>query len=274
MALDPRPRRAQDERPTQLLAHLYLADPESDDGREALAIVHQRGGPVEFECGALLAKGATEQERIVGADILAQLGWCERNHHEESVSILLELLQDPSEGVVYAAAIALGHRQDKRAITPLVGLHAHPNPDVRYAVVHGLSGHDNLSAVAALVQLAADEDRDVRNWATFGLACQTDLDSPEIREALLRSAGDHDSEIRGEALVGLALRGDSRGLPLVRMELCGEFHGDWAVEAAELFADPALHPLLEALQRRLEPEDHLHFESSFADALEACQPER
>jgi HEAT repeat protein len=253
---------------------LYLADPESDEGGQALAVIHYRGGSEEFANGARLAKGATEQERIAGADILAQLGWGERTHLEESVSILLELLHDSSEGVVSAAAIALGHRNHPAAIQPLVELSEHPNPDVRYGVVHGLSGHDDLTAVGALIRLASDPDRDVRNWATFGVAQLTELDSPTIREALLARADDHDPEIRGEALLGLARRADARALPLVRRELSGEFHGDWAVEAAELLADPTLYPLLEVLQRRLEPEDHARFERSFADAMKSCKPGR
>ncbi len=274
MTTDPRYRHAQDRRPTHDLVELYLADPESDEGGQALAVIHQRGGSEEFGHGERLARGATEQERIAGADILAQLGWGERSHLEDSVSILLELLQDSSEDVVSAAAIALGHRNHPRAIQPLIELSAHPNPDVRYGVVHGLSGHDELNAVGALIRLTSDPDRDVRNWATFGVAQQTDLDLPKIREALLARTDDHDPEIRGEALLGLARRGDARALPLVRSELSGEFHGDWAVEAAELLADPSLYPHLEALQRRLEPEDHLRFERSFSDALKSCKPGR
>ena len=274
MAPDPRHRHAWDGRPTRDLVELYLTDPESDEGGQALAVIHYRGGAEEFAHGARLARGASEKERVAGADILAQLGWGERTHLEDSVAILLQLLHDSSEDVVSAAAIALGHRNHPRAIQPLVELSGHPNPEVRYGVVHGLSEHDDVSAIAALIRLASDPDRDVRNWATFGIAQQTDLDSPKIREALLARTEDDDSEIRGEALLGLARRGDARVLPLVRRELSGEFHGDWAVEAAELLAHPSLYPLLEALQLRLEPEDHVRFEQSFSDALRSCKPSR
>lgn len=274
MKRDPRDRYAQDQRPTPHLVELYLADPESDEGSRALGVIHCRGGAEEFAHGARLARSGTEQERIAGAHILAELGWGERTHLEESVSILLDLLQDPSEDVVSAAAIALGHRNHPRAIQPLVDLSEHPDPTVRYGVVHGLSRHDDLGAVSALVRLASDPDRDVRDWATFGLAQPTDHDSRELREVLLARTDNDDPEIRGEALVGLARRADARTLPLVRRELSGEFHGVWAVEAAELLGDPTLYPLLEALQRRLEPEDHVRFDRSFSDALESCKPRR
>jgi hypothetical protein len=89
--------------------------------------------------------------------------------------------------------------------------------------------------------------------------------------ALLARTDDGDPEIRGEALIGLARRGDARALPLVRKELSGEFHGSWAVEAAELSADPTLYPLLKVLQRNLEREDQVQFERSFSDALQSCK---
>jgi hypothetical protein len=261
-----------DERSTKELVELYLADPESDEGGCALTTIHRRGGAEEFERGARLARGTTESERIAGADILAQLGWGKRTHLKESVSILLELLEDASDSVVSAAAIALGHRHQQRGIEPLIGLSRHANPEVRYGVVFGLIGYDDLRSITALIELSEDTDRDVRNWATFGLAQQTDVDSPEIREALLARTRDQDPEVRGEALVGLARRGDPRTLPLVRQELAGEFHGDWAVEAAEFLADPDLYPILESLYRRLGPEDRVKFEQSFSDALDSCRP--
>ena len=271
MTSDHRRQVAQDPRSTQQLVEIYLGNPESEEARQALAIIHARGGPEEFHHGARLAKAATEAERIAGADILAQLGWKDRTHLEESVSALLELLDDPSEAVVSAAAIALGHRHHPRAIQRLVQRSTHPSADVRNGVVHGLSGHDDPSAVEALIRLASDADRDVRNWATFGVAQRTTLDSPAIREALLARAEDEDAEIRGEALIGLARRGDARALTFIQQELGGEFHGDWAVEAAGLLSDPRLHQLIEALYRSLDPEERARFKRTFADALESLR---
>jgi HEAT repeat protein len=263
---------AQDGRPTDELVALYLAGPSSDDAGRALMVLHYRGGPAELAHGARLARSPREADRVAAAHLLAQLGWDDRTHLDESVAILLPLLLDPSEAVIAAAAVALGHRHDPSAIPPLVALARHPSAEVRYGVVFGLMGHDEPSAVAALVELARDPDRDVRSWATFAIGQQTNLDSPELRDALLASAEDGEPEIRGEALIGLARRGDARALPLVRRELAGPFGGDWAVEAAGLLADPSLAPVLEALYARLEPEDQARFQRSFRDAIDACGP--
>ncbi|MFT3770542.1 MAG: HEAT repeat domain-containing protein [Minicystis sp.] len=183
MARDPGHAYAKDKRPTDELVELYLVAPDTDDGRQALAILHYRGGDAEFAHGARLAKAATEAERVAGADILAQLGWEERTHLEDSVAILLTLLNDPWDTVVAAAAIALGHRHHSRAIQPLIELARHPSSEVRHGVVHGLTGHEDLAAVATLIELTRDPDRDARDWAT--------LPSPSTRISIHQSCGRH-----------------------------------------------------------------------------------
>src|SRR3954463_14991190 len=67
---------------------------------------------------------------------------------------------------------------------------------------------------------------------------QFESKSPTLCTALQERVSDSDPVIRGEALVGLARRGDVSIAPIVQIELEGEFHGDWAVEAAALLANP------------------------------------
>jgi len=52
----------------------------------------------------------------------------------------------------------------------------------------------------------------------LGFGTQIEIDSPEIRLALLKGTSDEDSEIRGEALVGLANRKDSSAIELLLNE--------------------------------------------------------
>ena len=165
--------------------------------------------------------------------------------------MLLCALRDPDDEVVQSAIFALGHRESPRAIEALLPFVEHPCADFRYASVHGLMPHDTPAVVDALIRLCRDADRDVRDWATFTLGSQFESDSPSLRAALHERLTDADPEIRGEALRGLARRRDTGIASVVQHELEGEFHGDWAVEAAELLCDPQFLPALRRLYERL-----------------------
>lgn len=109
----------------------------------------------------------------------------ERTCLEESVDILLNLLDDSDSGAVAHAATALGFRNHPRAIPRLLRQLPDTDAGVRLGVVRGLSNHNDLDAVGGLIRLTVNDDRDVRDWATFGLGSLTDVDTPELREALL-----------------------------------------------------------------------------------------
>ncbi|MCI5124100.1 MAG: lyase [Candidatus Electrothrix sp. AR5] len=225
----------------------------------------------EFELGRQLTESEDPEDRVIGADILAQLGWEKRSFHEESVEILINLLGDPDHNVIHYAAISLGHRNDARAIPPLLELALHEDPMIRFGVTFGLSCHDDEQAIAALIQLSRDDDEDVRNWAMFALADQTDIDGTDIREALAAGLQDPEAEIRGEALIGLARRKDAR----VFAELVKEWGlhnvSILSIEAAEELADPDLVPYLMNLQESLDFSDDQYFEDRIQGAIEACE---
>ena len=271
---DPDAPQASDQRSTTELVALYLRDPETDEAGRALGVVQYRGGKEEFEIAAHLARGNLALERRVAADILAQLGWQERTYLSESIEILLRLLDDPEVEVLQAAAIACGHRKSSLSVARLVELGKHPSAQVRYGVTYGLAGQDEPSAIDALLLLSKDEDRDVRDWATFALGSQTDIDTPELREALRARLTDNDPEIGGEALVGLSRRQDEHLKRAVLDELSGEFHGDWVFEAAEAIADPDFIPALERMRARMNADLPERFFVRLEMALLACQRKR
>ncbi len=257
-------------RSSRELVEIYRIDPEGDEGVSAIATIHFRGGQEEFALGKLLVESLCSQDRIIGADVLSQLGWAKQNFKQESVSLLLPLLRDEYCPVVAAAAHALGHRNDARAISALLPLVSHVDAEVRRAVVSGLSGHNDVRAVKALISLSCDADLDIRDWAAFGLGSLTEYDCEELRNALINLTNDSDAEVRGEALIGLARRDDPRGVELLKRELSGVFQGDWPLEAAEIYQSPELIPFIRRHMETWDSNEDSGFKGSFEGAIEAC----
>lgn len=129
-----------------------FASPDREENAN-LALVHYRGGNEEFVLGRSYCASNDPGDRATGADILAQLGWNDRTFLAESVQILIPLLEDPDDRVVYASAVALGHRGDPAAIPALLKLIGHPNPQVRQGVAFGLLGHEDPHSIAAMIIL-------------------------------------------------------------------------------------------------------------------------
>lgn len=251
-----------------------LVDPSTPEAEvnRGVGILQARATLVEFDSAAGLCRSDQAGHRIMGADILGQLGWSRPTFVDQSVEILIAMLRDCHPAVVSAAAVALGHRNSARAIAPALALIQRPEAEVRFGAALALQRHDDSAAISGLIALCRDEDRDVRSWATFGLAQMTDTDSPQLREALLLRTDDADPEVRGEALIGLAKRHDDRVLASLERELTGEFFGVWAVEAAQELRSPSLMAPLKALRRRLAADDEQRFGEDFDAAIAACTP--
>ena len=75
-----------------------MVEPNEDLAREAIAILHYRGTPLEFEIARELAVDRDPARRSLAADIMGQLGWDERTSLEKSVDVLLTLLDDSDSG--------------------------------------------------------------------------------------------------------------------------------------------------------------------------------
>jgi HEAT repeat protein len=266
--------RASEQRSSDELVRLALAAQELDDDDrwDAIRTLHFRGGQSEFDLAVALTKSAEAKARALGAGILAQLGYTSDKFifPLESVNILIELLSDVAEEVIWSAAHALGHRKDERSIPHLCGLADHPSEDVRYAVACALGGFENEFALSTLIKLTADADTDVRDWATFGLGTLLNWDTLQIRSALFARASDEDDDTRGEALVGLAVRKDERAFELVKVELQRADVGSLIFEAAEHLADSRLLPYLIKQREGIDEEADSFWLHTLDDAVRAC----
>ena len=130
-----------------------------------------------------------------------------------------------------------------------------------------LSGADGESNRRRLITLMRDEDAANRDWATLLLA-QQDLDTDEVRHALLAAADDENEYVRAEAILGLAQRNKALALPLIRRELGRESVAVPLFEAAALVADPSL---VDDLRDFTVPSDDALLDELALKALTACE---
>lgn len=149
-----------------------------------------------------------------------------------------------------------------RYLPPSVFLQEAINEKVPFG--EGDIGDINLNR---LIDLTRDEDAANRDWATLLLA-QLEMDTPDVRDALLRSASDENVYVRGEAILGLSQLDRSVALPLLQKELRGEIVTVQLLEAAVIVADKTLVPDLEAFA---EPSDNPSLDSFVSEAIAACQ---
>jgi HEAT repeat protein len=130
-----------------------------------------------------------------------------------------------------------------------------------------LGGEHAEANLRHLIGMTTDANPANRDWATLLLA-QQDIDSTDVREALLRAAEDENEYVRAEAILGLAQRDKAVALPLLQRELSGEFAPLPLFEAASLVADPSLAPQLRAFA---EPSGNDFLDGLALEALQACE---
>ena len=237
-----------DQRTSSEIAADCVREIRSSEDMPSLQVIQRRGGAEEFAIAAQYCRSPNNAVREVGANILAQLGYEEGGTFiDESVEVLLPMLNDESGEVVRAVAIALGRRHHESTIPHLLAMVDHPHGDVRFGVVHGLMGYENLDAIQALIGLTQDPNREVREWAMFALGTQIEADTPEIRAAFTTGLADEYDNVRDEAIAGLVRCGAESALNALATELDRPSISMLNLRTAAELADPRLIPTLTRL---------------------------
>ncbi|WP_062733261.1 hypothetical protein [Sphingobium abikonense] len=117
-----------------------------------------------------------------------------------------------------------------------------------------------------LIELTRDDDLAKRDWATM-LLSQQEVDTPQVREALLAAAGDKEEIVRAEALLGLAQRDPKLALPYAISALCSDCVSVPVFEAVALIADASL---VEHIRPWVDASGDDRIDKLAQDALEAC----
>jgi hypothetical protein len=121
-----------------------------------------------------------------------------------------------------------------------------------------------------LIAYTRDDDVSNRDWATMLLA-QQQIDTPEIRTALLAATTDDDACVRGEALQGLAERDPDLVTPLLISELMRDDCAYATFQAARIVADPTLWEHLRPWAGR---GGATWIDAEIVDAISACEGRR
>lgn len=251
-AADPRPNEELIARSLALWSRpIEEEDEDEDDGTHELWVIAARGGAAELELLLPLSKSFVPAEREVAAFALARLGFATPAFEQEVSERLVQMLDDATPAVARGAIYGFSIRKWPAAVSRLLAFASSSDDEDREALAHALGNQDGAAAVDTLLQLMRDPTTAVRDWATFAFTSgHAELDSAEIRDALLARTDDEDAEVRGEALIALAQREDSRVTEKLERELSRPLEGDWVFEAADLMGDASLLPLLEQARAR------------------------
>jgi HEAT repeat protein len=248
----------------------------TQDPDERYAIAVELQGHTDrpaFDAACALTRSGNPDERVLGLDILGQIGYpAGRPFLEDSMPVLLACCDDGRPEVVGSAIMALGHLADPRGLRAVLRHVTHPYEQVRFAVAFtlpGVAGDPPAGEAAdALIRLTRDEDPEVRDWATMGLTSPFKADTEEIRNALAARLADEEGDTAGEALLGLAQRKDPRTLAPLLAWLDRD-PGNLIIEAAAALGAAEALPVL----RRLKDagwQDHNCRPSVLDHAIEAC----
>lgn len=236
-----------------------IKDNESDERWEIIVELRKRNIETVLAQAMKWCASSEWKERELGADLLV-LGRQEGKSFVypkkvETKPILTRLLNDSRPKVIASTVYAVNHLDlSLELLDNRMDLAKHESVFVRLAMsssIHTLEPTDQ--GIEMLLLLMADEDGDVRDWATFSVGTLTDVDNPEIRQALFARLYDPHDDTHSEAVIGLARRGDRRVIPALKQRFEeAQQQDDWDLgsawlEAATEIAAPELLPYLEAM---------------------------
>ena len=201
-----------------------------------------------YEKAIEFIKSDNKKDKIIGIDVLQQLGFNPRFKQEQTVKLHFELLEVHKTDVVTESLLyGIGHNNENLSqlqIDNLTQLDEFVDDDINQAYISALSGINNIKAIRKLIQFTNSKNSDIRNWSTFGIGTQVEVDSEEIREALWKRVKDSNFETKSEAIYGLAKRKDYRIKSIIMSELKNESYGTLILESTVLLNDSDLRDQL------------------------------
>ena len=196
-----------------------------------------------------LVKSESDKNKIIGIDVLAQLGFNPRLGQQKTIDLYFELLEnEQDDDVLFSLFYGISHNNEnltEKQVLKLIEFKDSKNKDVRYSLVSALSIIENSKAIETLIKLSEDKFSAIRNWATFGIGTLSEENNERILNALWKRTEDKHQETKLEAIVGLANRKEVKVKEKIIEELKNGEYGTLLFDAIETLKDKDFIPHLE-----------------------------
>ena len=212
------------------------------------------------------------KERIIGVDVLSQLGSDKRPFQKETVVLLFEMLQkEDNPKILRTILSAIGHNSERLTsifIKQLEKYKENRNSDIRFGLVMALLHCKHKNAEDILIFLSKDKHSDIRDWATFSIGSISESNDPKLLAALWDKVNDKDEDTRFEAFVGLAKRKQVEIKKNILNELETGNFGSLIFDAIKKLNDKDFLPHLEIILSEIKHDDMI--DSGWITDLEEC----
>ncbi|PQJ69267.1 hypothetical protein [Polaribacter butkevichii] len=196
-----------------------------------------------------LAKSEIDKKKIIGINVLAQLGFDPRIRQQKTVELYFKLLEnEQNDDVLFSLFFGISHNNEnltEKQVLKLTEFKNSKNKDIRYSLVSALSTVEDPKAIETLIELSEDKYSSIRNWATFGIGTLCEQNNDRIIKALWNRIKDKHQETKLEAIVGLANRKQVAVKDQIIDELKSGKYGTLLFEAIETLNDKEFIPHLE-----------------------------
>ena len=215
---------------------------------EYISILRSRPNSDVFRQCIELTASDIPKNRIVGVNILAQLGVPPRPFYLETINRYFELLENEKESeVIMSILYGIGHNNENLNKAQIKKIYSYADTSsslIKEGLVFSLLGINDANAIKTLIFLSTDKLSYIRDWATFGLGSLIEKNTIEIRNALWKRVNDKHQDTKLEAIVGLAKRKDIRVKKVIKRELLDGEYGILLFEAILDLNDKDFLPLL------------------------------
>lgn len=208
-----------------------------------------------------LATSESDKKKIIGIDVLAQLGFEPRIRQQKTVELYFKLLEsEQNDDVLFSLLFGISHNNNnltESQVVKLTEFKNSKNKDIRYSLVAALSTLETPKAIETLIELSEDKFSSIRNWATFGIGTLCEENSDRILKALWKRTKDKHQETKLEAIVGLAKRNEIGVKDQIIKELKNGEYGTLLFEAIETLHDKDFIPYLESNLKSAKKDDSI-----------------